>query len=139
MKNRKASVLATSLIILGMILAIAIGISTVSIQERKSSSGSNRSGMAYQNADTGIEQVMNQIIKRLVPTDDVGKIVLNILETSCNSDGLIEVTGKFKVELKDSSEMRVRCDSGALVSSIASIKSTGTSGQENRAIEVALA
>ena len=142
-KNPKASTLMTALIVLGMILAIAIGVSTVSVQERRSSIGSNQSITAYQNADTGVERVLNEIIK-VRPSGNVNQI--SISGTHCDSGpsgtGIIEDDGgKFRVELKDSSvpPIQIRCDAGTSISSVSSIKSIGISPQESRSIEVALA
>ena len=139
-KNPKASTLMTALIVLGMILAIAIGVSTVSVQERRSSIGSNQSITAYQNADTGVERVLNELIK-VRPSGNVNQI--SISGTSCNSStGLIEDSaGKFRVELQDSSDppIQILCDAGTSISSVSSIKSIGISPQESRSIEVALA
>jgi hypothetical protein len=145
MKNKKASILGAALVILGIMLAIAIGVSTVSVLERKSSIGSSRSITAYQSADTGVEKTLNAINKVLLPTDAVGAIAAKIgapcdISVGLPDSGLFKDSGgKFKVELKDSSEQKIRCDSGSLISSISSVKSTGSSPQESRAIEVALA
>ncbi len=61
--NQRGSILAFSLIILFILMVIAIGVSTVSVKERGMSSDTGKSVVAYQAADTGMEIVLNAIIK----------------------------------------------------------------------------
>jgi len=132
-QKSKASVLAVSLIILGMILLIAISVSTVSVQERKASMSSSSSSQAYQVAETGIEKVMYEVVKGGHST------VNQISPGSCNAaTGLIETNG-YKVELRDSAETKIACNTSAAISLVENIKSTGTAGQNSRAIEAAVA
>src|SRR3989337_2715916 len=95
MKKPKASVLAVSLVVMGVMILIALGISFSSLQSRKSSIGSSKSNVAFQNADSGVEVVMQRIKENA--SGDISDI-----DPDCN--GIIEVSGKYRVELKDSSD-----------------------------------
>jgi len=134
-RRPRASVLAATLIILAAMLAIAMSISLVSIQERKASIGSNDSSLAYQEAESGIENVM-QKIKSSLKNDPGGKVD-GIATPGQNPCGVVIAPGKYKVELKDSSG-NVITDCTADVSSIDKIKSIGYSGQNSRAIETSV-
>jgi Tfp pilus assembly protein PilX len=132
-KNPKASVLAAALIIMSAMLVIAMSVVTVSVQERKSSIGSSKSSLAYQNAESGIEDVMQKI------KDHLSDINLNNIDTDGTCNGVFILPGplKYKVELKNSTGT-VISNCATPVSSIARIKSTGYSNQDNRAIEVTI-
>lgn len=134
-KKPKASVLVVTLIILGIITVTALSISLNSIRERKASIGSGRSGAAYQAAETGVENVLNKLLKN--QDEAVGDLGLN-----CSRVGIHAVlTGSsYTVELKkENEEESTNCSTKA--SEIATIKSVGndSNNQEKRAIEAAVA
>jgi len=138
-KKPKASILVITLLVLGVILATALSISLVSIQERKASIGSNKSNIAYQTADTGIEKVMSDIITAVRANPD--QTLLSASLSGCDiASGDIIASG-YDVKLKKQNDIVVSCrDSVVKVSEIASIKSIGTvAGQSQRAIEAAVA
>ena len=118
--------MAVSLIILSIILLISISLSVVSVEERKASISSNRSGQAYQNAESGREKVLNDILKGAYATT-------NQLP-GCNEMGFI-VGNNYTVELKDNTGTKVACNAGASIALVKKIKSTGMAGQDSRAIE----
>ena len=60
-KKPQGSVLAATLIILAAMLAIALSVSVVSIQERKASIGSTRSSLAYQDGESGLDAVIQKL------------------------------------------------------------------------------
>lgn len=132
-KKDKASVLAVTMIILGLVLSIALSASLVSILGNKASVSSNKSNLAYSRADSGIEDVLLRI-KNADPDIDT---VANI-DTDGNCDGIVNGTN-FKVELKDEAGILVSSDCSTKVSEIRSIKSTGIADNNQRSIEVAVA
>jgi len=131
MKNKKASVLVVSLIILGVILLIAVSISAVSVQQRKASISSSSSNRAYQVAESGVEDVLQRI------KNNPGGLV-SAIDNDGNCNGTIDLIAAkgYKVELRSAGAI-VGC--GAQISTIDSVKSTGTAGQDSRAIEAAVA
>jgi hypothetical protein len=62
-KNKKASVLIVSLLILGAVITIALSLALVAVRERKTAMSSSRSQVAYQMADQGVEMLMNALLK----------------------------------------------------------------------------
>lgn len=128
----KASVLIVTLMIMGIIVTIALSISLVSLKEKRTSLGSARSTSAYQVADSGIEKVM-QLIK-----DNYAAGTVATIDTDGTCDGIYNSTQGYQVELKDSAG-NIISDCASAVSSIVSIKSIGTAGQTQRAIEAAVA
>jgi hypothetical protein len=63
MKNKKASILVSTIMILSVILVTVLSIIFVSNIGRNISTSSNESLVAYQNADTGIERTLAVIVK----------------------------------------------------------------------------
>ena len=124
----KASALIVSLLILGAIVVTALSVSLVSIKERAISSRVSKANQAFQNADSGIENVMYEITEG--GHSDTSEI------PDCLASGKIEnASYNYKVQLKDSDGNIIDCDSGQPISNIASIKSVGTQGETHRAIE----
>ncbi|HEX7586519.1 MAG TPA: hypothetical protein VF390_02715, partial [Patescibacteria group bacterium] len=122
---------AVSLIVTGVMIIIALGIASSSIQSRKASIGSSQSNLAFQNADSGVEVVMQKIKSASTITD------IDPVSDLDGCNGIVNSSGKYKVELKKTDGTPVTC--GDLVSAIDTIKSTGYSSQDSRAIEVAVA
>lgn len=129
-KRFRASILAITMIILGLVLMSALTVSLVVIKQKKASLGAGNSNTAFQTADTGVEKVMQDILSKAS-----GKV--NTL-SNCVS-GII--TGpSYTVQLKKADGTVVPCtDTATNVSDIASIKSVGTGKGEQRAIEAAVA
>jgi hypothetical protein len=127
-KKKRGSVLAVTLIIMGMILVIALGASFVSTVEQRASINSNKSNLAYYSADNGAEAVMQTIKNHL--NDKISAI-----DSGC--DGSIS-TSSYTVELKgkDGEVIKGSDCSNKLVSEIWTIKSTGKGGDNQRAIDV---
>lgn len=130
MKKHKASILAMTVIILSIILTTALAVSLAAIKQKNASLGSGKSNLAFQNADKGVEEVMNDIMTR--PMETVDKL------SNC-SGGKIVGTG-YVVTLKKN-DIEISCsDSTTYMADLTSIKSTGTgANQEQRAIEAAVA
>lgn len=142
-KKQKASILVVTMMILGIVLVTALSVSVVSIQQRKASMGSNKSNQAYQVADTGIEKVMDAIVKNrtLSVSDLVGGSFGFSCVTNSNNHAVLKKAGEtYEVELKKTTDAETTdCTSATPLSEIASIKSIGTNSGQQRAIEAAVA
>lgn len=137
-KNKKGSALVVALFILAMILISALSITLITVKERLASIGSAGSNRAYQASETGIESVMQLIMKGNHEYIDDGGNSLNSslvsIGASCVS-GLIEDTN-YKVELLDNTGNPIPCDANNTpVSDIVKIKSVGESSNSKRAVE----
>jgi hypothetical protein len=141
MKKHNASILVVTLLILGVVLMIALTVSLVSIKQRQASLGAGKSNLAFQNADTGVEEVMSKVVNNggtTLGNLDATNWICSIL-TGGNHAVLKSVTKGYSVELKKADETQ-STDCSTSASEIASIKSTGIgSNQESRAIEAAVA
>lgn len=135
-KTPKASILVVSLLITGMMIVIALGIASSALQSRKASIGSSQSNVAFQNADSGVEIIMQRIKDNVDDTD------LRHIDSDGTCDGIYtSPDGKYMTELRDSSGDIIdspSCGTTA-VSAIRTVKSVGYSSQDSRAIEVAVA
>ncbi|HLN19224.1 MAG TPA: hypothetical protein VK255_03600 [Patescibacteria group bacterium] len=130
MKKHKASILAVTLIILSIILTTALAISLAAIKQKSASLGSSKSSLAFQNANKGVEDVLNDIM--LKSAQKVNQLV--------NCTGGKIVSAGYAVTLKKD-DTEISCLDGSInMSEITSIKSVGTGdNQEQRAIEAAVA
>ena len=129
----KGSSLVVSSVILIMILTIAISMGVVSLKERRASIGESKTNLAIQNAQSGVEAVLEEI-KSL----GSGALASQIRPagTSC-SGGKIKKTSSpsYEVELLDSDDHRVNCYSSQSITNIVKIKSIGQGSDGQRAIE----
>lgn len=133
-KKHKASILGATLIILGIMLVSALSFSLVTIQERKASTGANKSSQALQTAGTGVELVMQAIKEH--SSDNVNTLAVAAGATC--TDGVIS-GNNFKVQLKDENDVPIDCNTSTAVALVRSVKSVGTADQNQRAVEVAVA
>jgi len=127
----RGSILAVSLIILGLMLVSALSFALVSIQERKASMGENKSNQAFQTASTGVEIVLQSIRNNIG-----GK--LSDVDSDGICDGKISSPSGYTVQLQDDAGNPVtNCNTS--ISAVKKVKSVGTIGGNQRAIEVAVA
>ena len=126
-KKFKASVLIITMIILGIMLVSSLSISLVSTRERKVAIGDFQSGQAFQNAQSGVELVVQDIKS--------GKTFASQL-SNCNSGTkLIEDTAiSYTVELQDMQGVRIDCNSASAIANIAYLKSIGSFRDTQRSI-----
>lgn len=142
-KNPKASVLVVSLIIMGLILVTALTFSLTAIRQRNISMGSNKSGAAYQNAETGIEKMMNIIVKNPASTIN-GLAALSGLTCDAASGMFLDPSSPstYKILLKDKDGNSLVCSdvTNTAVKAL-TVKSVGNDAgnQEQRGIEAAVA
>ena len=130
-KKSKAAVLAVTMIILGLVLAIGLSASVVSIMSNKASVSSNKSNLAYSRADSGVEDILLRI-KNAGTGDRISEIV------SCNNGIFNNSSEGYKIEFKNSSDELIT-DCETRVTQIRGIKSTGKADDNQRVIEVAVA
>lgn len=148
----KASVLIVTLIVLGIILVTALSVSLTSIKQKTASMGESKSGVAFQNAQSGIEIAMDAILE--YSTTQGTETLKTASELSaiglfCNDpvspekyaklipDGTI-LKGNFTVELeKSDADVSTACSMNII--DIAAIKSVGTEASQKRAIEAVVA
>ena len=140
-KSYKSSVLVVSLILMGIIVASALSVAFVTVKERKGSIGVSRSSTAYQMADTGIENILQAILKTSPAPADTSYI--NGCDKTAGSLTLGYITmtnsaGSYKVELKDENDVMIPCNSAVPLANVKKIKSTGISGQNSRAVQVSV-
>lgn len=147
-KKYKASALAVTLIVMAIILASALSITTVSIKERKGSIGAGRSSQAYQAADLGVEKVLS-VLMDPASGDRIASIQWSNIGCSCASTGWIECDGdKYKAQLINITdyttdpytETSVACSEDFLRVEVDKIKTLGTdsSGQMQRAVHASV-
>lgn len=146
MQNRKykASVLAVTLIVMGIVLATALTISAVSVRERKGSIGEGKSSQAYQIADMGVEHILKILIAENEATPDkkISDIVFDGC-ASCNGGLIVCSDDNYEVQLKKEDptdpDKTTEAECNDSVSEIVRIKSVGTvPGQSQRAVEAAV-
>jgi len=136
-QEKKGSVLAFSLIIMFVLMIIAAGVATVSVKERKMSSDTGKSTVAFQVADGGAEMALEKIKDGWTTVDELSDPAKGGM--TC-VDGVISGSlsnGEYELTFEDSSGALIdTCDN---TDTIASIKSVGKYGETHRAIEVAVA
>ncbi len=132
--NLQASALVVTLIILGIVMVISLGIASSSVKERKSSLGSGRTVLSYQSADSGIERTL-----ALIMDSDNNQII--DIDDDCDGILFNLVSVDYIVYLYDSGDdIIIGCQDGSgdtLKSAIKKIKSVGgrLTGQAQRAVE----
>lgn len=135
---KKASALVATMMILGIMLITALSVSLVSLKERKAAMSGSKSGQAFQNAQSGVELVMQAVMNGgYARVSDI-----NIAGAACDGvTGLIsDPSIPYTVELRDANDAKIDCDrSDVDISAIASIKSIGSGGGSQRAIQAAVA
>lgn len=146
MRKFKASVLVVTLIVLGIILVTALSVSLTSIKQKTASMGESKTGVAFQNAQSGIELAMDAILEKTKITGDPILYTADDLSgfscTSPDPPGYAKLTpisgGGFTVEL-EKSESTDPTDCTINVMDIATIKSVGSDAGQKRAIEAVVA
>lgn len=137
--TKQGSVLAYSLVIISVMIAIAASVSIVTIAEKKSASSTNSSVQAYQIADSGVQLAIKKIKDG---ADEEDKKIRDIF-TDC-SNGVVNedisvIDGEYKLSFFDNGtpSMQLVCDDP--VEDIDTIKSVGTFKGTARAVQVAVA
>lgn len=134
-KKQKASILVVTLMVLGIILVTALSISLVSIKERKAAMSSSKSSLAYQTADTGIENVMDAILSNR----SLGDKVNSLAGIDCGSGKVIGAGYVVELKKDDGTGAETTALCTDKLTDIIAIKSVGTASGQQRAIEAAVA
>lgn len=143
--SKRGSVLVFTLIVMFIFLIIAIGMADVSIKEIKTSSNTGKSVRAFQLADSGMEEVLKNIMAGCATVADLEDAGMSCGEPTDpdNPDygwavisGISADGGIYKLTFKSISDEEI----GSCLSAdtIKIIKSKGTYMQVTRAIEVEL-
>lgn len=132
----KGSVLVFTLIVLFIILAAAIGISSVSVLERKGAGSTSVSVQSFQIANSGAEIILKKIA-------DNSSSTLNDLGdpgdcTDGKLTGFISSGKNYEITFYTSDGLPIT-DCGITASNVDKIKSVGSYANTARAIEVAVA
>jgi hypothetical protein len=130
-KNFKASILVVTMIILGIILLSSLSVSLVSLNERKASISDSKSNQAFQNAQSGVELVMQEI--------ESGKTLINQL-SNCDTDTMLieDDAVSYTIELRDM-DSKLDCDSSRPIADIAYLVSIGSFKDTKRSIKATIA
>lgn len=139
-KFSRGSILAYSLILLGIVFVASIGMMAASVTNLKSVSSNDKSLNAFQIADSGSQAVIKML--KGAGGSDLG----DITGVTCSgSDAVVESPGSFlggsyKVTFLNSNGETMKC-SGAQgkIADVASVKSIGTYSDTARAVQVAVA
>ena len=132
-KKLKASILVVTMIILGIILLSSLSVSLVSLNERKASISNSKSNQAFQNAQSGVELVMQEI--------ESGKVVVSELSNCDDADTKLIIGNEdasYTVELRDM-DSKIDCDSSRPITDIAYLVSIGSFRDTERSIQAAVA
>ncbi len=136
-KLSRGSILAYSLILLGIVLVASIGMMSASVTNLKSVSSSDKSINAFQIADSGSQAVVRML------KEAAGNELQDISGVTCDgSDAVVEspanfLGGKYKAIFLDSDGKTLACNDN--ISAVASVKSVGTYSDTARAVQVAIA
>jgi hypothetical protein len=145
-KSHRGSILAYSLIILAMMMAIATSLSVATIISKKGASGTESSVQSLQTADSGVQLALKKINSNLgdfindpknfgSDCKDVGTPAVATIE---NKTITTTDTGNYTLSFyKEDGTTPVLC--GALASDIGMIKSVGNYNGTVRAVNVAVA
>lgn len=136
--NQQGSILAFSLIIMFVLMIIAVGVATVSVKERKMSSDTGKSIIAFQAADSGAEVVLEKIITDGWTVNDfdtnMGCSVIGGKATVTAS----APSGEYDLTFEDAGGSVSVCTGAGAMNPITKIKSLGKYSGTNRAVEVDL-
>ncbi len=141
-KMSRGSILAYSLILLGIVLVASIGMMSASVVNFKSVSSSEKSTNAFQVADSGSQAILKMMKKTSEST--IGNMIINDAGGSCsgNNDAVAQSSGSFlggsyKVTFQNNNGSTLKCSDN--VADVASVKSVGTYSNTVRAVQVAVA
>ena len=131
----RGSILAYSLILLGIVLVASVGMMAASVTNLRSVSSNDKSINAFQIADSG-SQVAIAKIKAADSSARVSSLYASV--SACNNDDPINLLGgNYRLSFYDQSDAKLGCNDD--VSEITSIKSVGAYQDVARAVRVAVA
>lgn len=142
LKNKKASILAYSLIVVSVMIVIATSISVVTVIEKKGAVSTDASVQAYQTADSGVQMAIKEI-NRIISTGNssstsIGSVFANCVDPN-SADGSIFAGADYKLSFFSDEEGNTPIGCSAMIDQIKNIKSVGTYKDTARAVQVAVA
>jgi|GEM_PF-6895243 len=140
LKNKKASILAYSLIVISVMIVIVTSISVVSVIEKKGAVSTDASVQAYQTADSGV-QIAIKKINKVITENAAGSTSIGSVFTDCGDYKFQDAgAGEYRLSFFDNEEgtgPSLGC--GAKIEDIQNIKSVGEYKDTVRAVQVAVA
>jgi Tfp pilus assembly protein PilX len=141
---KRGSILAYSLIILSMMLLIAVGMSFVTVTEKKNASTTDSSVQSYQTADNGVQLAIKKIKDNAA--NPVATITGVFGSCSVNANGFAQVTrndagpGTYTLTFYSDQDAQSKiADCSKPINTIHNIKSIGAYTDTVRAVQVAIA
>ena len=139
-KNKKGSILAYSLIVVSVMIAIVASLSVVTVIEKKGAVSTDSSVQAYQVADSGVQLAIKKINK-IISDDKADETKIEDLFTDCGNFGFTDGgAGKYKLAFFDNeggTGTALGCN--VTIDKIRNIKSVGEYKDTVRAVQVAVA
>lgn len=139
-KLSRGSILAYSLILLGIVFVASIGMMSASVTNLRSVSSNDKSINAFQIADSGSQAVIKML--KSAGGNDLG----DVSGVSCSGgDAFVESPGNFlggnyKVTFQNSDGETMKCNGAkGKIADVTSVKSVGTYADTARAVQVAVA
>lgn len=146
---KKGSALVFSLIILFFLLVSALSVATVSVTEKRALLSSNKTNVAFQVADSGIEMVLQKVYK-----STPAPATLNALAAAIGAGVKCDDTGSYTTISFNAAQGKViiafykgvngtdlytgSCTATDWLNDVNKIKSTGMYGNTVRSVEVGL-
>lgn len=157
-KKLKGSVLGFSLILLSLLLFSGITLVSVSVLERKSSFSTQKSGIAFQAADSGIERILKRIyldnspsiatvpLNGAVSDGTLNTLAGNLTQTAGGGcvGGVISGTNSsgtsytFQVSFYDAADALIACNDAQWRDRVIRIRSEGFYQRTSRVIETGI-
>ena len=131
----RGSILAYSLILLGIVLVASVGMMAASVTNLRSVSSNDKSINAFQIADSGSQAAIAKI-KAADSSARVSSLYASV--SACTNDAPISLLeGNYRLSFYDQNDAKLGCNDD--VSEITSIKSVGAYQDVARAVRVAVA
>jgi hypothetical protein len=145
-KTKKASILAFTLVMMGILLAAGLSLMGATIVDQKVALESGDSVQALQNAESGTEVAVSVLSGNFVSNDPTLDDAFDVTNTSFQcTNGVVTNTNDASYKLtfyeEDASgnEVEVTDCNSTLIYDMVSVKSVGTNQNTTRAVQVALA
>ena len=139
-KNKRASILAYSLIVVSVMIVIAASISVVAVIEKKGAVSTDTSVQAYQVADSGLQLAIKKINK-VIKEGEAGNKSVSDVFLECNStnpDEEIFTGADYKLSFYSDKDGETSLSCSQKINEIKSIKSIGKYKGVVRAVQVSV-
>jgi hypothetical protein len=136
-KNKPGSILAYSLIIISIMIAIVATMSIATVISKKSASSTDASVQAYQTADSGVQLTIKEIDNNLGAT--ISSVFSDCTNGVISDQSYGSLNGTYTISFYSDEAGSTLMDCSDQVKDIRSIKSVGTYNGTVRAVNVAVA